>query len=38
MITTNVTFKGAETFFVTSEDPAGPWSDPIVVPVARHRS
>jgi xylan 1,4-beta-xylosidase len=33
MITTNVTFKGAQTFFVTSEDPAGPWSDPIVVPV-----
>ena len=33
MITTNVTFKGAETFVVTSEDPAGPWSDPVVVPV-----
>jgi xylan 1,4-beta-xylosidase len=33
MITTNVTFKGAQTFFVTSDDPAGPWSDPIVVPV-----
>ena len=33
MITTNVTSKGAQTFFVTSEDPAGPWSDPILVPV-----
>ena len=38
MITTNVTFKGAETFVVTSEDPAGPWSDPVVVPVPGHRS
>jgi xylan 1,4-beta-xylosidase len=33
MITTNVTFNGAQTFFVTSEDPAGPWSEPIAVPV-----
>jgi xylan 1,4-beta-xylosidase len=33
MITTNVTFKGAETFVVTSDDPAGPWSDPVAVPV-----
>ena len=33
MITTNVTFKGAHTFFVTSEDPAGPWSDPIAAPI-----
>jgi len=33
MITTNVTSKGAKTFVVTTEDPAGPWSDPIAVPV-----
>jgi xylan 1,4-beta-xylosidase len=33
MITTNVTAKGAQTFFVTGEDPAGPWSDPIAVPM-----
>ena len=33
MITTNVDFTGAKTFLVTSEDPAGPWSDPVPVPV-----
>lgn len=34
MITTNVTDAGAQNFFVTAEDPAGPWSDPIPVDVA----
>ena len=33
MITTNVTAAGATTFFVTAEDPAGPWSDPTTVAV-----
>jgi xylan 1,4-beta-xylosidase len=33
LITTNVTTAGATTFFVTAEDPAGPWSDPIAVAV-----
>jgi xylan 1,4-beta-xylosidase len=33
MITTNVGSKGAWSFLVTSEDPAGPWSDPLPVPV-----
>jgi beta-xylosidase len=33
MITTNVSFHGAKTFLVTSKDPAGPWSDPVPVPV-----
>ena len=33
MITTNVGSTGATTFLVTSKDPAGPWSDPIPVPV-----
>jgi xylan 1,4-beta-xylosidase len=31
MITTNVGATGARSFFVTSEDPAGPWSDPTPV-------
>jgi beta-xylosidase len=34
MITTNVTTAGAKTFFVTAEDPAGPWSDPVAVAIA----
>ena len=33
MITTNVGSSGRQTFLVTSEDPAGPWSDPVPVPV-----
>ncbi len=33
MITTNVGRLGATTFFVTCEDPEGPWSDPVVVDV-----
>lgn len=33
MITTNVTHRGALTFFVTTEDPAGPWSDPVFVQI-----
>ena len=33
MITTNVTVAGAKTFFVTAENPAGPWSDPVAVAV-----
>ena len=33
MITTNVGSTGAKTFLVTSEDPVGPWSDPVAVPV-----
>jgi xylan 1,4-beta-xylosidase len=33
MITTNVGSTGARSFFVTSEDPSGPWSDPVAVPV-----
>ena len=31
LITTNVV--GSGTFLVTSDDPAGPWSDPVAVPV-----
>jgi hypothetical protein len=34
MITTNVTHAGARNFFVTAEDPAGPWSEPTFVDVA----
>ena len=34
MITTNVTHAGARTFFVTTDDPAGPWSEPVFVDVA----
>ena len=34
MITTNVGSSGAATFFVTSDDPAGPWSDPVAGAVA----
>ena len=34
MITTNVTNTGARNFFVTAEDPAGPWSEPTFVDVA----
>ncbi len=34
VVTTNVGTKGATTFLVTAEDPAGPWSDPVPVPVA----
>ncbi len=34
MITTNVGTTGAKTFLVTSEDPAGPWSEPVGVPIS----
>jgi beta-xylosidase len=34
MITTNVTHAGARNFFVTADDPAGPWSEPVLVDVA----
>src|SRR3954466_5214939 len=34
VITTNVAHRGALTFFVTAEDPAGPWSEPVFVDVA----
>jgi beta-xylosidase len=34
MITTNVTEAGLVNFFVTTEDPAGPWSDPVTIDVA----
>ena len=33
MITTNVTTTGAHNFFVTAEDPDGPWSEPTFVEV-----
>lgn len=33
MITTNVGSTGAKSFLVTTEDPSGPWSEPIPVPV-----
>lgn len=33
MITTNVTTTGAHNFFVTAEDPAGPWSEPTFLDV-----
>lgn len=34
MITTVTTSKGAHNSFVTTEDPAGPWSDPVPVDIA----
>ncbi len=34
MITTTATHDGAQNFFVTSADAAGPWSDPVPVAVA----
>ena len=34
MITTNVGTTGTKSFLVTSEDPAGPWSDPVPVPIS----
>jgi beta-xylosidase len=34
MITTSLTSDGLRNFFVTTEDPAGPWSEPTVVDVA----
>jgi xylan 1,4-beta-xylosidase len=34
MITTNVTDAGALNFFVTTTDPAGPWSDPVPVAIS----
>jgi beta-xylosidase len=34
MITTNVTHAGARNFFVTADDPAGAWSEPVFVDVA----
>lgn len=33
LITTVVDMKGMRTFFVTAEDPAGPWSDPVPVAI-----
>ena len=33
MITTNVTNLGTRSFFVTAEDPAGPWSDPAPIAI-----
>ena len=33
LITTNVTEAGSTNFIVTSEDPAGPWSEPVTVEV-----
>ncbi|MET0912385.1 MAG: glycoside hydrolase family 43 protein [Acidimicrobiales bacterium] len=33
MITTSVTEAGLTNFFVTAEDPAGPWSEPVTVEV-----
>ena len=33
LITTNVTHQGTTTFFVTAEDAAGPWSDPVRIAV-----
>jgi len=33
MITTNVTHTGARNFFVTADDPAGPWSEPTFIDV-----
>jgi beta-xylosidase len=33
MITTTMTSVGAANFFVTAEDPAGPWSDPVPVAI-----
>jgi beta-xylosidase len=34
MITTNVTHAGARNFFVTADESAGPWSEPVFVDVA----
>jgi xylan 1,4-beta-xylosidase len=34
VVTTNVGSSGATTFLVSGEDPAGPWSDPVHVPVS----
>lgn len=34
LITTNVTHEGSRSFFVTAEDPAGPWSEPVPLDVA----
>jgi beta-xylosidase len=34
MITTNVMHGGGRNFFVTADDPAGPWSEPVFVDVA----
>ena len=34
MITTNVGTTGTKSFLVTGEDPAGPWSDPVPVPIS----
>ena len=34
VVTTNVGTNGARNFLVTAEDPAGPWSDPVPLPVA----
>ena len=33
MITTVFSSKGLKNFFVTADDPAGPWSEPVVVPI-----
>lgn len=33
MITTTLGTRGLFMFFVTAEDPAGPWSDPVIVPL-----
>ncbi|MEU8138895.1 glycoside hydrolase family 43 protein [Streptodolium elevatio] len=33
LITTNSTMAGMHTFFVTAEDPAGPWSEPVTVDI-----
>jgi beta-xylosidase len=33
MITTNVTLEGSRNFFVTAEDPAGPWSGPVPIDI-----
>jgi len=33
MITTNVTHSGVRNFFVTADDPAGPWSEPVFIDV-----
>ena len=33
LVTTNVTHEGSRTFFVTAEDPTGPWSDPVPLAV-----
>ena len=33
MITTNVTDRGTQNFFVTANDPAGPWSEPTFIDI-----